>query len=391
MILKYKTMVKPFKFFALLTTFLLMTTASSELSAATQFSNPHVVITDASTAPYVFSNSEHYYLIYLDAKTRAANLNSNQITQMCSNTDIWQSTMTKVTASGANSFGVAGAYLDYKVSGTQTWSAVAFADWSKNDVSAITSKASLHFAVKSTSLEPLDFVLKNGDDEAKIVLGDTPYNDSGTKIQPLGNFPRDGKWYQVDIPMSFLMDEFSIDYTATKTLSSYVFIVLAGATAGTEFGLDAVFLHVPDKSLNPIDYHSMKLWLKDGTSMLVNLADTPVVTFTSSYGLDKVLITTTDKTITLSRTKLLRITYGAESAVGIHAARTSQDIAREGENLLFRGNVSNRDIKVFTIDGKQVPIHPNVSTEGVCLPLSTLPHGIFLVKVKDTTYKIENR
>ena len=211
-------------------------------------------VSDAETTPFQFSRDERYYVIYLDGNTLNANLSKNQIRDCGPNGDNrqlypWADTFTFPAATDANSFGVGSAYMNCRV-GSAGWSGLGFfvgGSAEPQNLTGINDDFTLHFAVKTTYTGMLEFELADAMGNAGwIVLGEGDGTFEGHKI--LGNFPRDGKWHNIDVPIKLLANEWAVNFSTATNFTGNLFCFLAGGVAGTEVGVDAVFVYGPEAS-----------------------------------------------------------------------------------------------------------------------------------------------
>lgn len=190
-----------------------------------------------------------YYLISMDGVTAGklgtkvkADFRPDELTKFLY---IWDNTFTAGTASGPNCFGEVEPWVSLNV-GSVGWSGAGFncKDGAALDkLVAITTnpdKYYLHIAIKSKS--PATFVFAmDGQSGAKFAVGPAAFNDNGTIIQPLADFPRDGEWQKIEIPMSTLKTN-GLLYSAGATDKNVLWF-LAGGTPGTELNIDGVFIY----------------------------------------------------------------------------------------------------------------------------------------------------
>ena len=219
-------------------------------------------VSSADEKPFAFSKSERYYLIYLDGNTKQANIAESQIVDCGPNGTHrqlypWADTFTFPAADDANSFGVGSAYMNCKV-GTAGWSGLGyFVGGSKQplNLTGINDDFTLHFAVKTTYTGMLEFELVDAmGNGGWIVLGDaTPDPASGAvptfeghKI--LGDFPRDGKWHNIEVPIKLLTNEWAVNFSTATNFTGNLFCFLAGGVADTEVGVDGIFIYGPEES-----------------------------------------------------------------------------------------------------------------------------------------------
>lgn len=153
---------------------------------------------------------------------------------------IWDNTFIPSSDAGVNSFGWdEGGNTVYTV-GTAGWSGLGFASQSVGkDLTMLNNDYTLHFAMKGTDNTTYLLVVGN----AKIVIGSTGYDDNGKTIAPLLDFPRDGEWYNIDIPFSEFSSRATTVFNDAGNYMGNVFAMLAGGTAGAKLEFDNVFFY----------------------------------------------------------------------------------------------------------------------------------------------------
>ncbi len=216
-------------------------------------SNENVKITDAATNPFTFSADDKFYAIFLDETTRQANaIDDSRFVNLgdnggSQNSYVWENTFTDGDVTGNNSFGVTGNYRSLVVS-DKNWSGFGYnvnSEAGDLDLSCINKDYSLHLALKSSSKQPVDIYFTDGKGRtAHLVFGDKDMNG----IEPVGNFKRDGKWHNVDIPMSYIESRFGLSFRNDTDYDGNLMCINAGAKAGTDIAFDAVFFHGPKDS-----------------------------------------------------------------------------------------------------------------------------------------------
>lgn len=236
-------------------------------------------ITDAATEPYKFSSDNKYYAIYIDETTRKANIaDANYVNcgdnGSSQNSYVWENTFTYGDVVGQNSFGVEGGYLDLVVT-DKGWSGMGYnVDATKGDLdlSCINKDYTLHLALKSTSKESFDIYITDGQNHtAHLVLGEKAMDGHS----PIGNFRRDGKWHNIDVPMSYLQSQYGINFNKDTDYSGNLLCMLCGGVEGTELGYDALFFYGPKDSRPDSDISGFDITVKD-------IADGDISDFTFS-------------------------------------------------------------------------------------------------------------
>lgn len=207
---------------------------------------------------FKFNKDYAYYCIYLDDETRAANIDDDHYVYLGPDSDngrnlwIWdgQSTFGS-NLTGNNSFDVPGAYMSYIVGGAG-WSGIGYniAAGYQVDLSGINDDYKFHIALKSTGSDSFDFYLTDGSGhEAHLVFGSKAFD---TK-EPVADFNRDGEWYNIDIPMTYLEDNFGLSFKKDNVYTDKnILCLLAGGNSGFTIDYDAVFFYGP-KGTNGIN------------------------------------------------------------------------------------------------------------------------------------------
>jgi hypothetical protein len=214
------------------------------------FSATCVLTVDKAKANFAISlTGTEYYPIILDGVTAEklgtkikADLRPDEITKFLY---IWDGTFTPETPSGPNCFGEVEAWTSLVV-GTVGWSGAGFncKDAAALDklvpLTANTDNYYLHIGIKSKSNATYVFGLE-GQSNARFAVGSTDFNDNGTIYEPIADFPRDGEWQKIEIPLSTLKTK-GLLYSEGM-VDKNVFLFLAGGVTGTTIDLDAVFIY----------------------------------------------------------------------------------------------------------------------------------------------------
>ena len=153
---------------------------------------------------------------------------------------IWEGTMTASNESGVNSFGYdEGGYPVYTV-GTVGWSGLGYASKAKGkDMSMLDDTYYLHLGMKATTNASYLIAVGN----AKFAIGASAFVDGGTSYAPLCDFPRDGKWYNLDIPYSEIEARATKVFDNAEDVTGNVIYFLAGGTTGTKLTFDQIFFY----------------------------------------------------------------------------------------------------------------------------------------------------
>lgn len=213
-------------------------------------------IAKASEQPFQFSKEETYYLISLDNDTKKENLDNDQIVDIGPNESTrflypWQDTVISGAADGANSFGVEAGYSSWTTASGTTWSGLGFFidQTGLTSLAGINKNYSLHFAIKSSTTQPIDVVIADGNKkECHLVFGQENYGENA----PVGDFERNDTWYNVDVPMSYLIRK-GLDFRSAKVYGGNIFSVMLGSEGGLKCDYDAIFFHGPKEKATGIE------------------------------------------------------------------------------------------------------------------------------------------
>ena len=208
-----------------------------------------VNVTKASVNFNISLTGTEYYPIILDGITAGklgtkikADFRPDEINKFLY---IWDGTFTPGNPTGPNCFGEVEPWTSLVV-GTAGWSGAGFncKDAAALDklapLTANTDKYYLHIGIKSRSNAVFVFGL-DGQSGVKFAVGATSFNDNGTIIEPLADFPRDGEWQKIEIPLSTLKTK-GLLYSTGMTDKNVMWF-LGGGVTGTTLDLDAVFLY----------------------------------------------------------------------------------------------------------------------------------------------------
>lgn len=208
-------------------------------------------ISEGSVSAFNFPKSSRYYSIFLDAETRQANIPDDRYVNCgdngtSQNSYLWENTFTYGTTTGTNSFGVAGGYTQLVVSNS-SWTGMGYnvvGSSTPLNLSAITSDYVLHFAVRATHSEPIEFVLNDGTRDAQIVLGSSAFDGH----EAVADFTRDGLWHEVYVPLKYLNSKFGTNFSTTTNYTGNLFVIRTNPVVGNAVDYDAVFLYGPASS-----------------------------------------------------------------------------------------------------------------------------------------------
>lgn len=226
-----------------------------------------VKITDAESSPFQFKADDKFYCIYLDDKTKKANISDDRYVNCgdngtSQNSYVWENTYNYGDITGSNSFGVTGSYTSLVVA-DKGWSGMGYnvnSETGDLDLSCVNVDYTLHFSLKSESSESVDIYIADGSKHtAHLVFGE----DGMDGHSPIGNFKRDGKWHNIDIPMNHLQNKFGINFNKDTDYNGNLFCINCGGTKGTDISYDGIFFYGPMNSKPDADVSGFDITVSD--------------------------------------------------------------------------------------------------------------------------------
>lgn len=127
---------------------------------------------------------------------------------------------------------------------------------------------------------------------------------------------------------------------------------------------------------------SLVVTLADGTTTSYELYTRPRVTFIN----DSVKIVSPTVFAEYLATNVLRFNYHV-AATAIEKTTAGSEFSRQGEYLVFGGNVSADDVKLFTANGMAVPVTLTATGGSLRLRVTSLQRGVYLVSINGKTFK----
>lgn len=209
---------------------------------------------DSGDPSFDFNGTTNYVILYASEDEVDA-LGETKILKNESPTDldgarpvyIWDNTYTGGEGEGFNSFGGSG-YMSFVV-GTGGWSGLGHCgvvDAAKEldgfDLSMLKNgKWYLHMAMKDAgSIHATHNIAVGPNASGCFALGETK---TDAKYELIGDFDRDGEWYNIDIPVDDLVD-LGFDLTnCTDNYAGNVLTFLSGGATGAQLNYDAVFFY----------------------------------------------------------------------------------------------------------------------------------------------------
>lgn len=226
------------------------------------------MMAQSSFSQEVLTNGDNYYLISMD-DSDAAKISSRVVADFRPNNStnilyIWDNTYSPGTCTGLNSFGTENANWISLIVNSVNWSGAGLNcknTASLNKLAAITADPAnyyLHLAIKSNDNATHLFGIE-GQTFVRFAVGSTSFNDNGIIVPAITDFPRDGAWHTIEIPMTTLKQMgllYSANNPTYSTFGINIFWFLSGGVPGVKLELDAVFIY--EKKVNTaIDNESM--------------------------------------------------------------------------------------------------------------------------------------
>ena len=184
------------------------------------------------------------------------------------------------TAFGLNYYGNNGGYTSLTVNAPDGWSGGGFHVANaqslkmmkvlKDSIVAHPDDYYLHIAIKSNDHASHDFRLFDNE-QLTFTIGTTPIYQ-GTVI---GDFPRDGKWHGLYIPLASFADNIAVTNLDETEFGLHVFSFLSGDAVGAELNLDAVyFCNTAFKDKECVSYR-YNVYSTDGGIVSANYSECP--------------------------------------------------------------------------------------------------------------------
>ena len=129
---------------------------------------------------------------------------------------------------------------------------------------------------------------------------------------------------------------------------------------------------------------ALNLKMKNGTVHSFQLAEKPVITM----GDGKLNVTTDNTTATYNLYDVSQYTFG--TSTGISGVNAADNVSRDGDNIHF-GGVEANSVTVCTLDGSRVNAAVSADANGTTVSLSSLPAGVYIVKVDSVAIKISKK
>lgn len=223
-----------------------------------------LIIVHCTFSQSTLTEGDNYYLISMD-DVNAKKIDSSIVAdfrpnESINNLYIWENSYIQGNSIGANSFGEINVSWVSLIVNTIGWSGASFHSTNTtllDKLATVTDNSDnyfLHIALKSSDNACHLFGM-DGASYVKFTIGSTPFVDNGVNIPIITDFPRDGKWHAIEIPMATLK-QMGLSYSTNNMDSKNIFWFLSGGVTGITLEMDGIFIY--RKKLNTaIDNESL--------------------------------------------------------------------------------------------------------------------------------------
>ena len=191
----------------------------------------------------------NYFIISMDNLT-AATLGDRVVAdyRTDNNTEsfaIWDTTYSVIPCTGTNFFGENQSWRNLVVNSVG-WSGAHF--YCQNvsllekfaPIEVNSARYYLHIGIQSSDSTVFLFGLFD-EPGMQFAVGSHAFNDNGNMVQALTDFPRDGKWHEIEVPLYELKTE-QFQYNSSMGAKNVLWF-LSGDVPGTKVNVDALFIY----------------------------------------------------------------------------------------------------------------------------------------------------
>ncbi len=162
---------------------------------------------------------------------------------------VWNSSYTTGSTEGLNSMGNEEPWRRFFVNSTQgsTLSYREFLTGTGKDLSMLNDEYYLHIAFRGNDPDShTTHAIRIG--SASFCIGNVAFDDNGTPLPIMGDFPRDGRWTSFDIPYSEILKLAPQPFVDPKVIKGDVVTIMSGNEWGAQLNYDAIFFYRPNLS-----------------------------------------------------------------------------------------------------------------------------------------------
>ncbi len=132
----------------------------------------------------------------------------------------------------------------------------------------------------------------------------------------------------------------------------------------------------------------LKVWKKDGSTVLYALNEQPVTTFSDN----KLVIKTSSATIEYPLADIQRYTYeGVETGIESIESDNSMLVKQEKDKLSLRNLKAGEEVYLYNASGRLLDILKSNGTDAVTISIASRPQGMYIVKCGNETIKLMKR
>ena len=140
--------------------------------------------------------------------------------------------------------------------------------------------------------------------------------------------------------------------------------------------------------MNASDPLTLNVHHANGTKTAIQLYTRPLISFDDNF----VIISSPVLQFRFNSKDVIRFTYsGGQLPDKIKEVDNKNAFTQKGEFIFFDSKVKSTDIKIYSEDGKSLPLKVNVDGNRPSLSLSTLQPGVYLLSINGNTTKILKR
>ena len=129
----------------------------------------------------------------------------------------------------------------------------------------------------------------------------------------------------------------------------------------------------------------------DGHALNYGLVATPSITFNDSIMTVTVTINNAQKAINFKANEVKSFTYGMTTYVNTPTSDKKISFRIAGQTLAIQGVKSAKNIRLYQIDGKQLPVDATENGESTQVNLSGIAAGVYVISADGETFKFMKR
>lgn len=132
----------------------------------------------------------------------------------------------------------------------------------------------------------------------------------------------------------------------------------------------------------------LKVWKKDGSTVLYALSEQPVTTFSDN----KLVIKTSNTTVEYPLAEVQRYTYeGVETGIESIDSDNGVLVKQEKNKLSLANLKAGAEVRLYNASGRLLDILKSNGTDAVTISIASRPQGMYIVKCGNETIKLMKR